>query len=212
MKNTAFLAAIFLFHSLNIEKLTAQNFDYQTLKNIESYRSEADTRFNRFISDADAPICIAAPILITSIGYLKKDKKLTEQGLEIGVAFAATVAETYILKYAVNRPRPYVTHPDLKPLSEERTRSFPSGHTSSAFSIATSLSLNYPKWYVIVPAYAWASATGYSRMYLGVHYPSDVFAGAVLGSGTAWLTHVINKKWQAKRAKKVKNTEGSISQ
>ena len=202
MKNTIFLAFIFLFNISNIEKTTAQNFDYQTLKNIEGYRSDADTRFNRFLSDADAPICIAAPILITSIGYLRKDKKLTEQGLEIGIAFTATVVETYLIKYAVNRPRPYVTHPDLKPLSEEKSRSFPSGHTSSAFSIATSLSLNYPKWYVIVPTYAWASATGYSRMYLGVHYPSDVLAGAVLGSGTAWLTHFVNKKWQAKRAKK----------
>ncbi len=202
MKNTVFLALIFLFLSLNIEKTSAQNFDYQTLKNIEGYRSDADTRFNRFLSDADAPICIAAPVLITSIGLIKGDKKLTQQGLEIGIAFTATVAETYILKYAVNRPRPYVTHPDLKPLGEEKSRSFPSGHTSSAFSIATSLSLNYPKWYVIVPAYAWASATGYSRMYLGVHYPSDVLTGAVLGSGTAWLTHVINKKWQAKRARK----------
>ncbi len=202
MKNTIFLAVIFLFHFLNTEKITAQGFDYQSLKNIERYRSDADTKFNRFISDADAPICIAAPILITSIGYLRKDKKLTEQGLEIGIAFTATVVETYIIKYAVNRPRPYATHPDLKPLSEEKSRSFPSGHTSSAFSIATSLSLNFPKWYVIVPAYAWASATGYSRMYLGVHYPSDVLTGAVLGTGTAWLTHVINKKWQAKRAKK----------
>ena len=202
MKNTFFLAFLFLFQFLNIEKTTAQNFDYQTLKNIEGYRSDADTRFNRFLSDADAPICIAAPVLITSIGLIKGDKKLTQQGLEIGIAFMATVAETYILKYAVNRPRPYVTHPDLHPLGTESSRSFPSGHTSSAFSIATSLSLNYPKWYVIVPAYAWASATGYSRMYLGVHYPTDVLTGAVLGSGTAWLTHVINKKWQAKRAKK----------
>ena len=202
MKNTFFLALIFSFQILNIEKNTAQNFDYQTLKNIEAYRSDPDTKFYKFLSDADAPICIAAPILITSIGLLKHDKKLTEQGLEIGVAFAATVAETYLLKYAVNRDRPYVTHPDLNPLGSENSRSFPSGHTSSAFSIATSLSLNYPKWYVIVPAYAWASATGYSRMYLGVHYPTDVLTGAVLGSGTAWLTHVINKKWQAKREKK----------
>jgi membrane-associated phospholipid phosphatase len=202
MKNTFFLALLFFFQILNIEKNVAQNFDYQSLKNIEKYRSPSDTKFNHFISDADAPICMAVPVLITSIGLIKKDKKLTEQGLEIGVAFTATVVETYILKYAVNRDRPYVTHPDLNPLGTESSRSFPSGHTSSAFSIATSLSLNYPKWYVVVPAYAWASATGYSRMYLGVHYPTDVLTGAVLGSGTAWLTHVINKKWQAKRAKK----------
>ena len=184
---------------LSMEKISAQGFDYQTLKNIESYRSDADTRFFKFLTTADAPICIATPILMTGIGLLKHDKKLTVQGLEVGVAFAATVAETYILKYAVNRPRPYVTHTDLHPLSSESSRSFPSGHTSSAFSIATSLTLNFPKWYVAVPAFAWASATGYSRMYLGVHYPTDVLTGAALGAGTAWITHVVNKKWQAKR-------------
>lgn len=203
MKKIFFLCLLFFFQLIYVEKNLAQTFDYQVLKNIEKTRSPIDTRVQHFISDIDAPLCIGAPILITGIGLLKKDKKLTAQGLEIGVAFAATVAETYTLKYLVNRDRPYVTHPDLRPLSNESSRSFPSGHTSSAFALATSLSLNYPKWYVVVPAYAWASATGYSRLYLGVHYPSDVFAGAVLGSGTAWLTHVINRKWQAKRAKKL---------
>jgi membrane-associated phospholipid phosphatase len=202
MKKSLFLPIIVLCLFFKIEINYAQNFDYQTLKNIENYRSDADTRFNKFLSNADAPICIAAPLLITSIGLIKKDKKITEQGLEIGVAFVATIAETYAIKYLVNRDRPYVTHTDLHPLGSENSRSFPSGHTSSAFSIATALSLNYPKWYVAVPAFAWASATGYSRMYLGVHYPTDVLAGAVIGGGTAWLTHVINKKWQAKRVKK----------
>ncbi len=199
MKKTFFPLLFLLFQILNIQQSNAQGFDYQTLKNIEGYRSDADTRFYKFLSDADAPICIAAPVLITTIGLIKKDKRITNQGLQIGVAFTATVAETYILKYAVYRDRPYVTHPDLHPLGSENSRSFPSGHTSSAFSTAMSLSLIYPKWYVAVPAFAWASATGYSRMYLGVHYPTDVLAGAVLGAGTAWLTHVINKKLQARK-------------
>jgi membrane-associated phospholipid phosphatase len=202
MKKNIFLTVFFIVQFLNVEKSCAQNFDYQTLKNIEKYRTDIDTRANNFLSDADAPLCIATPILITSIGLMKKDKKITEQGLEIGVALAATIAETYALKYLVNRDRPYVTYPDLRPLGSENSRSFPSGHTSSAFAIATSLSLNYPKWYVAVPAFAWASATSYSRLYLGVHYPTDVLAGALIGGGTAWLTHVINKKWQAKRLKK----------
>jgi membrane-associated phospholipid phosphatase len=198
MKKVLFLSIVILCQMLSIQKSMAQNFDYQTLKNIEGYRSDADTRFYRFLSDADAPICVGVPVLITAIGLIKKDRKLTNQGLEIGIAFTATVAETYILKYVVNRDRPYMTYRDLKPLGDEKSRSFPSGHTSSAFSTAMSLSLNYPKWYVAVPAFAWASATAYSRMYLGVHYPTDVLAGAALGVGTAWLTHKINKKIQEK--------------
>jgi membrane-associated phospholipid phosphatase len=45
----------------------------------------------------------------------------------------------------------------------------------------------------VVPAYTWASAVGYSRMHLGVHYPSDVLAGALLGAGSAWVTYKLNK-------------------
>ena len=48
---------------------------------------------------------------------------------------------------------------------------------------------------------------GYSRMYLNVHYPSDVLASAILGSGTAWLTWKANKKWlQRKKQKKTGTT------
>ncbi len=201
MKKTVFFAFVLFFQTLNLAKINAQKFDYQTLKNIEKLRSPSDTKINHFLSDIDAPICIGAPILIYGVGLIQKNEKLKGQGLELGVAFAVTVAETYALKYIVNRPRPYVTHTDLVPLSNESSRSFPSGHTSSAFSLATSLSLNYPKWYVAVPAFAWATATGYSRLYLGVHYPTDVLTGAALGAGTAWLTHVLNKKWAISKKK-----------
>ena len=100
------------------------------------------------------------------------------------------------MKYSVGRERPFVTYTDIinksgKPCNDP---SFPSGHTSTAFTLATSLSLEYPKWYVIVPAYTYASTVAYSRMHLGVHYPSDVLVGALIGSGCAYITHVVNKK------------------
>ncbi|ULT24063.1 phosphatase PAP2 family protein [Sphingobacterium sp. E70] len=45
------------------------------------------------------------------------------------------------------------------------------------------MSRAYSKWYVVAPSLLWAGSVGYSRMYLGVHYPTDVLAGAVLGLG-----------------------------
>jgi len=70
----------------------------------------------------------------------------------------------------------------------------PSGHTSTAFATATALTLQYPKWYVIAPSYVYAGLVGYSRMHPGVHHPSDVLAGALIGAGCAYLSHVVNKK------------------
>ena len=78
------------------------------------------------------------------------------------------------LKFAINRKRPFVTYPDIEKIASAGSKSFPSGHTSDAFATATSLSLAFPKWYVITPSFVWACAVGYSRMDLGVHYPSDV--------------------------------------
>ncbi|HEU4788615.1 MAG TPA: phosphatase PAP2 family protein, partial [Flavobacterium sp.] len=54
--------------------------------------------------------------------------------------------------------------------------------------------------YVIAPSFLWAGAVGYSRMYLGVHYPTDVLAGAIVGSGSAFLCYKLNKWINKKRA------------
>lgn len=75
--------------------------------------------------------------------------------------------------------------------------SFPSGHAADGFFIAVFLGLYFPKlrWFFI----GLASMTAYSRIYCGVHYPSDVFAGALLGTALAFLTfYLINKIRSAK--------------
>ncbi len=107
---------------------------------------------------------------------------------------------TSAMKLSIKRDRPFKTYPEIEKESSAGSYSFPSGHTTSAFVTATSLSLAFPKWYVIVPSYAWAGAVGYSRMHLGVHYPSDVAAGAIIGAGSAFLTYKINK-WLSQKNK-----------
>ena len=100
----------------------------------------------------------------------------------------------YGMKYLVDRERPYDKYPDrVHPYSHESSPSFPSGHTATAFALATSLSVKYPKWYVIAPSALWACSVGVSRMNEGVHYPSDVLTGAAIGAGCAVANIYINR-------------------
>ena len=96
----------------------------------------------------------------------------------------AAIAGSWILaeasKYAFNRARPHAADLQIAPLVKTpSSSSFPSGHSATAAAGAISLSAAYP---ALVPAFAvCALAVMFSRAYLGVHYPSDIIAGAAIG-------------------------------
>jgi membrane-associated phospholipid phosphatase len=173
---------------------TAQNPDIDLLRKINSPVRLKSDGFFRIVSYSDPYLIAVIPAGMTAAGYFKCNSGLMKNGITGLAALAVTGGLTTILKYSVNRPRPFVTYHDIEKKAKAGTPSFPSGHTSGAFATATYLSIEYPKWYVILPAYTWAATAGYSRMHLGVHYPSDVLAGAIIGSGCAWLTHKISTK------------------
>jgi undecaprenyl-diphosphatase len=160
----------------------AQNWDIQLLDRLNSSQGEDPDKGLMFVSKNAYLVDFATPMSVILTGVLKKDKELTNKGLVIGASYLGTAVLTTALKGIFKRPRPYESYPELiYPKSTEGSYSFPSGHTSSAFSTATSLTLAFPKWYVAIPAFSYAGAVGYSRLDLGVHYPSDVLAGALLG-------------------------------
>jgi len=149
----------------------------------------------RGLSGSVYPVSLATPISLLATGFIKKDAGLQQKGWEAVGSLAVNTVVTLGLKYTIDRQRPYEKYPgEVFPYSRETDPSFPSGHTSTAFATATTLSLEFKKWYVVVPAYAWAAGVGYSRMYLGEHYPTDVLAGAVVGAGSAWLSHWATQK------------------
>jgi len=69
----------------------------------------------------------------------------------------------------------------VKRFSEPTGASFPSGHAAQAFAVATMLSLRYRP-VVSLPAFLWAGLVAYGRIYVGVHYPSDVLGGMAVGA------------------------------
>lgn len=171
----------------------SQNIDINVLRDINLNRNKQLDGVFRGITNSAAPVAIGTPIVLYGIGILTKDSVTTSKSYYIGLTVLTATILSTALKYSINRPRPFETYPDIEKLTSGGSPSFPSGHTSDAFALATSLTIAYPKWYVIAPSYAWAGAVGYSRMELGVHYPSDVLAGALVGVGSAFVGVYLNK-------------------
>lgn len=104
------------------------------------------------------------------------------------VSLVLAMAAKSFLAYFIQRDRPFVDHPDLALVAPTDPGSFPSGHTMVAFAVATSLLLSgYRKlgWSLM----AVAVLVGLSRMLVGVHYLSDVLAGALVGVLSSWYLH-----------------------
>ena len=99
-------------------------------------------------------------------------------------ADAAAQLTSFALKLVIDRDRPPVVDPLPKPLVRVPSdHSFPSGHAASSFACAVVLAWAAPK--LAVPLLVLAAAIGWSRVYVGVHYPSDVVGGALLGVAIA---------------------------
>lgn len=152
--------------------------------------------FQRTMRVADAtawPVFYSAvPAAWLGVWAVRGSRDLSD-AYRLTLSELATLSATFGLKYLVRRARPYVRFPDIASRSGDIARrdpySFPSGHAALAFALATSWTLSHPKWYVGVPSYLWATGVAVSRVWLGVHYPSDVLVGAVLGGVVAWGIH-----------------------
>lgn len=104
--------------------------------------------------------------------------------VRVGAAILVAESVSGALKLWVQRDRPPLDDPDPAPLVDlPVTHSFPSGHATVSFACAAVLALAVPR--LRVPLYGLAAAIAFSRVYVGVHYPGDVIAGALLGIGIA---------------------------
>jgi len=112
-------------------------------------------------------------------------------------AFVARVIIAQPLRWLFARPRPFETLEGIQQLiNHNGGESFPSGHASFSFAMATAVSFFSPRAGVVV--FIFAAITSLARVAAGVHFPSDIAAGAAIGAGSAflvrWIAALIQKR------------------
>ena len=116
----------------------------------------------------------------------------------VGVAALTGELASSLIKDVTERPRPPLRFPDPGPLvALPGSSSFPSGHATVAFACATVLAATDRR--LAIPAFALAVGIAWSRVYVGVHYPLDVLAGAVLGVLLATALRLLGAALQRSR-------------
>ena len=133
-------------------------------------------------------IAVAVVLLVT--------KKYRKVGAMIGVALVlGLIFGNGVLKNVVGRIRPYDLNENMKDMlliEALSDKSFPSGHTLASFESAVVLLINDKR--LGIPAIVLASLIAFSRLYLYVHYPTDVLASIILGTAFAFLAcYIVNK-------------------
>jgi len=141
----------------------------------------------KIISGTTTFTSIALALLVLIISIVKRSKTIREQFFILAAVLLLVAIVSQGLKTIVIRERPFTTYPYIEKLSEGGGSSFPSGHTMEAFAMAMSLSLLYSKKKIVILVYLWAILVAYSRIVLGVHYPSDVLAGILIGTLIGWI-------------------------
>ena len=199
------LAILLLLLASESNAQNLQKLDQRSFRQAQSWRSPASDEIFGIYSGSVLPAATLLPAGLYAFSTFgkRKDSCLAAKAITIGTAGAAGILVSQGLKILFRRPRPFESM-DGTPAQPIPDRwSMPSGHSSLAFSTATALCLEFPRWEVITPSLLWAGGVGFSRVMLGHHYPGDVLAGAFTGAACAWANHALNKKlrekWKGKK-------------
>lgn len=154
------------------------------------------------------------------LGLAQKNPKLAETGRLGAEAILASGTVTLVTKMASNRQRPLQGngHGDFWASGTshwEFDSSFPSDHATASMALARVVAGEYPRWYVVIPAYGFAESVGISRILANQHFPSDVLVGQAIGflSGGYVLRHhaLYRPAGKTKLASKLMNSINPIA-
>lgn len=146
-------------------------------------------------------ICAAVLIFIAAT-FLKRYERFRSRAIEAGaLAFSSAIVARWVIKPLItlvyDRARPYDVLPMVKKLFEDSTSAFPSGHALFFFALATGVYFYYPKTSILFFLAAFSITA--ARVMAGVHWPSDVLAGAIIGVLGAWFMKYIFWKFLHKK-------------
>ncbi len=137
-------------------------------------------------------LVVLAFLLLLGYSIRSRKEKFEIFWVTIGSALVARLGVTEVIRAFLHRPRPFLAL-GLTPLIPESSWSFPSGHAMFFFALSTAVYLYEKKWGI---AFLVASGViGLARVASGVHYPSDVVAGALLGALTAYLVNLLVRSY-----------------
>jgi len=179
----------FVYLAKEMMRPNSQTLDISLSSLVYGLRTPWLTQIMIFITGLGAEFTIAAAILICSILIWEKHR---QEGILFVITFISGLAANTVIKMLFQRPRPIIA-----PLIVETSYSFPSGHTMNAiifYGLFAYLTFHFTgnkpiSRIVILCSIVLIGLIGFSRVYLGVHYPSDVLAGYL--AGLCWLITAI---------------------
>ncbi|HQS51009.1 MAG TPA: phosphatase PAP2 family protein [Daejeonella sp.] len=183
---------IFIYFLQYAAKLQA--WDIRLLKQINLNRLPALDGFFLFLTNSAAFFAYGVPLGLLIFSMLKNNSSLKRGAIFVLLSVIVSNTISEIFKYTFNRPRPFLRYSFIQQLTPAYSPSFPSGHTVIAVGMAVALGLIYRPGKYMVIVYSWALAVGYSRMDLGVHYPSDIIASILTALIVCLVLYVFYRK------------------
>lgn len=166
-------------------------YDISLLELINQNRVKSLDPIFIFITNSSPYISVGIIIVVFILSKIYKSALLRKKGWQLAASFTLAVFLTVSLKQSFSRFRPFINYKYIDQLVEATTPSFPSGHTLQAFAIATTLILLFKNKLLFAIALTWAVAVTISRLVLGVHFPSDVIAGTIIGILSSYFCHLL---------------------